>query len=127
MMTGERVRLQIDKKALSKLALFYQKEEKTLIELYIKDSQQLMEKLSGYLAQEKESSSLSSIQEFRLRSVEIGALEFSYLLLSFEITISEKRLHNWVHASQVIEQNYLKVLNDLEALKLTQPATEFEY
>lgn len=116
MITGEQAFRQIDSHALHKLAQVFQKEVSSLIDLYLKDSEKLMEKLRVYF-DNKDLKQINSIaRELRLNSIEIGATKFSFLMLGLEISSSEHRINHWQDVLKRIEECYLSVVDELATL-----------
>lgn len=113
---------QIHYVSLTKLAHLFQKEIPSLIDIYIKESEALMEKLKRYVSNAEFKYILRTASELRLSSLEIGALHFSFLILSLEIAASEHRAPVWDRALQTIDQQYHQVVHELTSIKSTQAA-----
>lgn len=116
-MSVEQVLSQVNYSALYKLAQFFQKEMTAVIDMYLKDSEKLMVQLKTHFAQADLKYILKSLQELRQNSQEIGAMQFSYMLLSLEIAIREYRLQQWEPAYRVLQEHFNTVLDELATLR----------
>lgn len=116
-MPDEQVLVQVNQSSLYKLAQFFQKEVTSVIDLYLKDSEKLMVQLKNHFTQNDSKYILKALQELRQNSLEIGAMQFSYLLLSLEISIREYRLYHWEKAYAVLKTHFNSVLDELATLR----------
>ncbi|HET9843832.1 MAG TPA: hypothetical protein VFP93_04175 [Gammaproteobacteria bacterium] len=119
MSVGDRLPNQVNLSVLKKLALFIQKEINILIDHYVKDSQKLMEKLKVHITNADLKHIQRTVRDLRQSSQEIGAMQFSFLLLSLEIAVSEYRVREWQPAYNKIEQYYNWVIDELATIRGT--------
>lgn len=121
-MTSEIASNQINREVLLKLSQLYQREATSLIELYIKESSKLIEKLNTHFNPFDFKHVLRILRDLRHSSVEIGASKFSFFLLSLEIAVFEYRLQNPSEAMNLIHFHHETLVDEL--CKLREDATE---
>lgn len=109
-------------KALETLEELYNRDLKDLIDLYLHAARLKIANLHKTLSQKNYENLASEAQELRFRSTEIGAIQFSHLCLSLEITVQEMRIDHLQSGIERLEQNFQlieKELRQLQALETT--------
>ena len=116
-MTGKLATRQIDETTLNALAQFFQKDVPILIDLYLKDSEKQLSKLKLHIEQQETKHIQRVAKELRQSSLDIGALRFSFIILSLEIALNEHRVQEWGRVLKVIEDHYRQVVDELATLR----------
>ncbi len=102
---------------LRELQQQFQKEVPELIDIYLHDAKRKIANLHKALEEENYSNFIGAARELRLRSIDIGAIQFSYHCLQLEIVVQEMRLESVKKLTSLLEQTFQLVLQALEQLK----------
>lgn len=115
---GESVLSQvINFKLLRDFQIIYQTNINDLIDLYLRDAEKKFSQLSKALHSGKVQEFISSARELRKRSLDVGAISFSYICLSLEIAGQEMRLENLDNIIQLLEEQFVSVKAELLNIK----------
>ncbi len=102
---------------LKKLQETFQKEMGELIELYLQDARKKIANLYKALEEKNLSNFQAAARDLRYRSIEIGAIHFSYICLSLEIAVQEMRLENLFQLTSQLERKFGQIYQELNRLK----------
>lgn len=95
----------------------FQKEVPELIDIYLHDAKRKIANLHKALEEENYSNFIAAARELRLRSIDIGAIQFSYYCLQLEIVVQEMRLESVLKLTILLEEAFQVVHLALEQLK----------
>ncbi len=109
----------------------FQREVTELIDIYLHDAKRKISNLHKALAEENLSNFIGAARELRTRSVDVGAIQFSYLCLQLEIAVQEMRLESVTRLTHFLEKAFFAVndaLLEIKVLKMKKdpiPAKEY--
>lgn len=107
----------IDFNLLSELEQGFQKNLSELIDLYLKDAIRKIEQLQKAYQDKNFKSILNAAKELRNRSMDVGAIKFSFNCLSLELAIQEHRSETVPQLINVICRNFEQVSSELCRIK----------
>jgi hypothetical protein len=79
---------------LRELQQVFQKDLRELLEMYLHDAKRKLANLHKALEEQNWSNFKAAAKELRYRSIDIGAIQFSYDCLALEIAVQELRIDN---------------------------------
>jgi hypothetical protein len=97
----------------------FQKEAGELIELYLQNSIKKIATLYKALEEYNIDNFKAAAQELRLRSIDIGAVQFSYYCLGLEMAVQEMCLERLPQLTSLVENKFRQIYLELEELKNT--------
>lgn len=95
----------------------FQKDICELIDIYLHDANRKIINLYSALNEMNLENFIAAAQELRLRSIDIGAIQFSYHCLSLEMAIQEMRLESLERLTAMVAQQFVGVSKALMQLK----------
>lgn len=102
---------------LKELQQVFQKEVRELIDLYLTDAKRKIVTLHKAIEEQNLSNFKNAARELRQRSIDVGAISFSFDCLRLEMAAQEMRLESLPHLMSLIEQSLIPIHNELERLK----------
>lgn len=99
----------------------FQKEMSELIDLYLRDAKKKIANLYRALEEENLNNFQGAARELRHRSLEVGAVEFSYYCLSLETAVQELRLESLHQLTTAVEKCFHRIRRELDEIKKTPP------
>lgn len=103
---------------LKELQQVFQKEARELIDLYLLDAKRKMSTLKKAIEEQNLSHFKNAARELRQRSIDVGAIPFSFDCLHLEMAAQEIRLESLPHLLNLIEQNFVAIHEELDRLKV---------
>lgn len=103
---------------LKELQQIFQKEVKELIDLYLADAKRKVITLHKAIEEQNLGNFRNAARELRQRSIDVGAISFSFDCLRLEMATQEMRLESLPHLLSLIEQSLIAVNEELERLKI---------
>ncbi|MBS0285773.1 MAG: hypothetical protein JSR17_00230 [Proteobacteria bacterium] len=105
---------------LRDLQIQFQKEVTELIDIYLHDAKRKIANLHKALLDANYANYIGAVRELRLRSVDVGAIQFSYRCLQLEIAVQEMRLEFIKELTSLLESEFVAVQLALEHLKASK-------
>lgn len=102
---------------LKELQQVFQKEVRELIDLYLTDAKRKIVTLHKAIEEQNLSNFKNAARELRQRSIDVGAISFSFDCLRLEMAAQEMRLESLPHLMSLIEQSLIPIHYELERLK----------
>ena len=99
--------------ALTELEHGFQKNLSELIELYLKDADKKLEQLQKANHENNLKNILCGVRELRNRSMDVGAIQFSFNCLNLELAVQERRLESIAGLLKQIITNFTQVSTEL--------------
>ena len=112
----------INYQLLKEFQACFQKDLNELIELYLNDAKKKLANLHKALETKNLSLFSSSAKELRLRSLDIGAVQFSHTCLSLELAIQEMRLECISEFVFALEKQFEDIEVELLEIKSKNPS-----
>ncbi|MGD9591952.1 MAG: hypothetical protein AB7V32_05485, partial [Candidatus Berkiella sp.] len=91
----------------------FQREISELIDIYLHDARRKLANLHKALHDLNYTNFLGAIRELRLRSIDVGAIRFSYYCLQLEIAVQEMRLESVQKLIHFLEETFETVVKAL--------------
>ena len=95
----------------------FQREITELIDIYLHDAKRKLANLHKALEEENYANYIGAARELRLRSVDVGAIRFSYYCLQLEVAVQEMRLESVNKLTFFLEASFDVVSEALEHIK----------
>ncbi|MBN9288801.1 MAG: hypothetical protein BGO43_01360 [Gammaproteobacteria bacterium 39-13] len=102
---------------LRELQQAFQKDICELIDIYLHDANRKIANLYKALNEANLENFAAAARELRLRSLDIGAIQFSFRCLALEMAIQEMRLESLEPLTAMVEQQLTPVLKALALIK----------
>ncbi len=112
---------------LKELQHTFQKEVVELIDIYLHDAKRKIANLYKALEESNLSNFSAASRELRQRSIDVGAIQFSYHCLVLEIAAQEMRVESLPKLISSLEEQFLVVRQELERIKLTKTKKDIQY
>jgi hypothetical protein len=103
---------------LKELQQVFQKEVRELIDLYLADAKRKILTLNKAIEEQNLANFKNAARELRQRSIDVGAISFSFDCLRLEMAAQEMRLESLPHLLGLIEQSLVPIHEELERLKI---------
>src|SRR5579872_1240121 len=110
---------------LNELQEIFQKEAGELIELYLQSAKKKIATLYKALEELNIPNFKAAAQELRLRSIDIGAVQFSYYCLGLEMAVQEMCLERLPELTTFVEDKFRQIYQELEELKKVKSGQSF--
>ncbi|MBS0289130.1 MAG: hypothetical protein JSS07_03705 [Proteobacteria bacterium] len=107
----------IKRSLLRELQQTFQKDVVELIDIYLHDAKRKIANLYKALQEKHLANFVGAARELRLRSIDIGAVRFSYFCLRLEIAAQEARFECLHPLTSALEGEFTTVREALEDLK----------
>jgi len=104
---------------LHELQHLFQKEAGELIEIYLEYAKKKISVLNKALQGSNIGHFKAAAQELRMRSIDIGAVQFSYYCLCLEIAVQEMSLERLPSLTQLVEDKFTLIYQELKQLSKT--------
>jgi len=102
---------------LKELQQIFQKEVRELIDLYLMDAKRKITTLHKAIEEQNLMNFKNAARELRQRSIDVGAISFSFDCLRLEMAAQEIRLESLPHLLGLIEHSLVAVNEELERIK----------
>jgi|GEM_PF-3990422 len=103
---------------LKELQQAFQKEVSYLIDLYLADTKRKVITLHKAIEEQNLANFRNAARELRQRSIDVGAISFSFDCLRLEMASQEMRLESLPHLLSLIEHSLVAVHKELDRLKI---------
>jgi hypothetical protein len=103
---------------LKELQQLFQKEVRELIDLYLLDAKRKVLVLYKAIDDQNLTNFKNAARELRQRSIDVGAISFSFDCLRLEMAAQELRTESLTYLMGVLEKNLKDIIEELERLKL---------
>ena len=101
---------------LRELQSLFHKEASELIELYVNSARKKIAMLHKALEEENLDNFRAAAQELRYRSIDIGAVQFSFCCLSLEMAAQERCIERLQQLTVLLENQFHSIYQELESL-----------
>lgn len=102
----------------------FQREVTELIDMYLHDAKRKFVTLYKALEEENYANFIGAARELRTRSIDVGAIRFSYYCLQLEVAVQEMRLESVKKLTDFLETAFIAVSDALEHYKSTKVKRE---
>lgn len=103
---------------LKELQQIFQKEVRELIDLYLLDAKRKINTLHKAIEEQNLVNFKNAARELRQRSIDVGAISFSFDCLRLEMAAQEIRLESLPHLLGLIEHSLVAINEELERIKI---------
>ncbi|MCS5712126.1 hypothetical protein [Candidatus Berkiella aquae] len=103
---------------LKDLQQTFQKEVRELIDVYLIDAKRKVSALYKAVEEQNLAHFKNAARELRQRSIDVGAISFSFDCLRLEMAAQEMRLESLPYLIGILEKRFVSINEELERLKV---------